>query len=178
VKPNPTLRKKLEKLSAEKLFVELKKKDPRRAETIDAQNKVRLIRALEIIESLGKVPAIKGSGTFFSKGKNMYLTPYKVIALNPPKEILHSRIEKRLRERLEQGMVEEVKRLHDEGVSWKRLEGFGLEYRWCARFLQGIVSREEMRTNLLRDSKHYAKHQLTFLRRLERTGIPLEWKES
>lgn len=188
VKPNPILRKRLGTLSATELFAILEKRDPERAATIDAHNKVRLIRALEIIESLGKVPAIKGDDKgvryLFCRTKKVpdplqsRLTPYKVIALNPPKDILHTRIEKRLKERLDQGMIDEVKRLHNEGVSWKRLEGFGLEYRWCAQFLQEKVSREEMEQNLLIDSKHYAKRQLSSLRRLEKHGIKIERKIS
>ncbi|NTW29688.1 MAG: tRNA (adenosine(37)-N6)-dimethylallyltransferase MiaA, partial [Candidatus Moranbacteria bacterium] len=90
--------------------------------------------------------------------------------------VLHERIEKRLKKRLEQGMIDEVKRLHEqEGLSWKRLEGFGLEYRWCARFLQGKIPREEMEASLLKDSKYYAKRQMSSLRRLERKGVKIEW---
>jgi tRNA dimethylallyltransferase len=170
VKPDKALRAKLDKLSAEELFEILGKKDPKRAATIDAKNKVRLIRALEIIESLGKVPSIR------YKIQDARYKSTKIFALSPPKEILHARIEKRLRDRLDQGMLDEVKRLREEGVSWKRLQGFGLEYRWCARYLQGKISREAMEAELLKESKHYAKRQLTFLRRLEREGLDMEWK--
>jgi tRNA dimethylallyltransferase len=175
VKPDKALRARLGRRSAEELFAMLEEKDPERAETIDPHNKIRLIRALEIVASLGKVPANQGPSL---GSKRTVLDGAKIIILNPPKEILHDRIEKRLKERLEQGMIDEVKRLREEGVSWKRLEGFGLEYRWCARFLQGKISSEEMRAELLKDSKHYAKRQLTFLRRLERSGFDIEWKRS
>lgn len=173
VKPDKVLRAKLDRLPVEALFGMLQEKDPERAATIDAKNKVRLIRALEIIASLGKVPRSKICNLQSAICNNI-----QIIVLNPPKEILHARIEKRLKERLEQGMMQEVKRLHDEGVSWKRLEGFGLEYRWCTRFLQEKISREEMETELLKDIKHYAKRQLTFLRRLERAGLTLEWDKT
>ena len=169
VKPDKALRAKLSKLSVEILFKMLQEKDHERAANIDAKNKVRLIRALEIIEKLGKVPKTRNR----EQGTENKET--KIIALNPPKEILHARIEKRLKERIKQGMIEEVKRLHDEGVSWKRLEEFGLEYRWCARLLQEKISREDMEMELLKESKHYAKRQLTFLRRLERNGLSIEW---
>lgn len=214
VKPDKKLREKLGKYSAEKLFKTLKEKDPERAASIDPKNKVRLIRALEIIASLGKVPPLpinppetlrgamwassrqlttneetsflchpeqsEGSRTS-SKQNEVLLLPWrdrndiKIIILNPPKEILHARIEKRLKERLDHGMIDEVKRLRKEGVSFKRLEGFGLEYRWCARFLQGNISREDLVTGLQSDIRHYAKRQLTFLRRLERSGFDIEW---
>ena len=181
VKPDKKLRAKLEKCSAEELFNLLETKDPERAETIDPHNKVRLIRALEIVETLGKVPKAgsRGQGSGVSENpaepSTLYPLPCTLIVLNPPKEILHERIEKRLKARLEAGMIDEVKRLREEGVSWKRLEGFGLEYRWCARFLQGTISRADLVTGLLSDIKHYAKRQLTFLRRLERCGFAIEW---
>ncbi len=196
VKPDKKLRAKLGKLPTETLFRMLQEKDSGRAATIDTKNKVRLIRALEIIASLGKVPvlchpglppaaicAAFRAGDPGSRKKNLDSRlrgndNLQVIALSPPKEILHARIEKRLKERLEQGMMDEVKRLHNEGVSWKRLEGFGLEYRWCTRFLQEKISREEMETELLKDIKHYAKRQFTFLRRLERAGLTLEWEKT
>ncbi len=169
VKPDKKLRERLGKLSIEELFKTLEEKDPERAATIDPRNKVRIIRALEIVEALGKVPSIR-----YGIRDTRYESA-KIFALSPPKEILHARIEKRLKERLEKGMIDEVKRLREEGVSWKRLEGFGLEYRWCARFLQGKISREAMEAELLKESGRYAKRQLTFLRRLERSGLGIEW---
>lgn len=169
VKPDKKLREKLGKLPTEELFAMLETKDPDRAASIDSKNKVRLLRALEIIEVLGKVPRPR-----YKIQDTRYKTA-KIIVLDPPKEILHARIEKRLKERLEKGMLDEVKRLREEGVSWKRLEGFGLEYRWCARFLQGKISRETMEAELLKESRHYAKRQLTFLRRLDRSGHGIEW---
>ncbi len=169
VKPDKTLRAKLEKLSTEELFAKLEKEDAARAASIDPNNRVRLIRALEIIEVLGKVPKTR------SKEQGTRSKDIKIIALNPPKEILHERIEKRLKDRLAQGMLDEVRRLNEQGISWERLESFGLEYRWCARYLQGKISQENMESELLRDSKRYAKRQLTFIRRLERSGLEIEW---
>lgn len=173
VKPDPVLRKELGKLTAPELFTLLSEKDPERADTIDRHNKVRLIRALEIIATLGKVPHNRHKSQVESHKSD----DFRFIGIDLPKDELHGRIEKRLKKRLEEGMIEEVKRLHEqEGLSWKRLEGFGLEYRWCARFLQGNIPREEMEASLLKDSKYYAKRQMTFLRKLERNGIRIEWK--
>ncbi len=168
VKPDLKLRKKLTKLSAEKLFSILTKKDPSRAASIDPKNKVRLIRALEIIESLGKVP----SPTANHKLKT---ANYLIIALNPDKEILQKNIETRLDKRLKRGMVAEVERLREEGVGWKRLESFGLEYRNIALFLQNKIPRQTMRDRILRESFQYAKRQLTWLYRLEKMGATIHW---
>ncbi len=169
VKPHSALRKKLEKLSTEKLFLTLKQKDPARAATIDPHNKVRLIRALEIIETLGKVPSLTNNQR--STINKEYLT----IALVPPQETLHKNITVRLEKRFAQGMIEEVEALRKNGVSFKRLESFGLEYKYIALFLQKKLSLEEMKEQLETEIRHYAKRQLTFLRRLERSGLAIHW---
>jgi tRNA dimethylallyltransferase len=173
VKPDPVLRKELAKLSAPELFTLLREKDPDRAESIDRHNKVRLIRALEIVATLGKVPKSDNNEQITDNGEKH---DFHFIGIDLSKDVLHERIEKRLKKRLDEGMIEEVKRLHEqEGLSWKRLDSFGLEYRWCARFLQGKIHREEMEASLLKDSRYYAKRQMTSLRRLERKGIRIEW---
>ncbi len=167
VKPDLKLRKRLGKLSAEKLFAQLKKKDPKRAKTIDPKNKIRLIRALEIIATLGKVPlsvkkTVKNDGVVF-------------IALNPPKETLDQKIGVRLEKRLKQGMLAEVKRLREEGIGFKKLESFGLEYKYLSLFLQKKISKEEMKERLNFETRHYAKRQLTWLRRYEKMGAHIHW---
>ena len=166
IKVNKELRRRLEKLSAEELFKMLKKKDPKRAKTIEAKNKRRLIRALEIIEELGKVPE--------TGDKRQARWDTLMIGIKVEKELLHKRIEKRLDVRLRQGpsassgqdMVAEVKKLRKEyGVSWERLENFGLEYRWIARFLQREINKEDMREELARDIKRYARRQMVWFKR-------------
>jgi tRNA dimethylallyltransferase len=170
VKPNTKLRKLLRNKSAEELFAMLEKKDPKRASTIESQNKVRLIRALEICETLGTVPQAINSQQLTVNSKN-----YLIIALNPSKEILQKNIERRLEKRLRKGMVQEVEKLRESGLSWKRLESFGLEYRNIALFLQEKISREAMKENILRESRHYVKRQLTWLRRFEKMGAHIHW---
>lgn len=167
VKPDLALRKKLEKKTVDELFKMLKKEDPRRAGSVDRNNKIRLIRALEIVETLGQVPLTKPS--------TLNPVPSLVIVLNPAKETLLRNIEKRLRKRLKQGMIREVKKLRKEGVSWKRLESFGLEYKNVALFLQKKISQEQMKKNILRESWHYAKRQLSWLRRWEKQGAQIHW---
>lgn len=179
VLPNPSLRVNLSKLSAEELFAQIKQLDPNRAETIDRNNPVRLIRALEIIEALGKVPPL--SFKFETKGSDHKpeLTDSKnnfiITALNPSKEILDAKIKKRLDERFDQGMTSEIRTLRDQGISWERLETFGLEYRWIARFLQGNIEEKAMRERLFFDIVHYAKRQKTWLRRWEKQGTKIHW---
>lgn len=167
VKPNPALRQKLSKLSIATLFTELEKKDPIRAKNIDARNKIRLIRALEICAALGTVPPLP-------KSYQLQTESYLIIILNPSQEILYQNIAVRLEKRMDQGMVSEVERLRAEGISWKRLESFGLEYKYIALFLQKKITLEVMKERLEFEIRHYAKRQLTWLRRFEKT-IPLHW---
>ena len=169
VKPNSALRKQLERLSTEELFDQLKAKDPKRAETIDAQNKVRLIRALEIVEALGAVPPLPKQQGVRSKEQ-----VYVIITLNPSQEILYRNISVRLDKRLEQGMVAEVEKLRAEGLSWKRLESFGLEYKYVALLLENKIELQDMKERLEFEIRHYAKRQLTWLRRFEKSH-PLHW---
>jgi len=156
VKPNPRLRARLSRLTTGKLFTMLAKLDPDRASTIDRNNPVRLIRALEIVlASHQPVPRFVPS------------SPYRLLYLgvSRPWPTLKNRIEHRLDARLKTGMIAEIRRLHATGVSWKRLEAFGLEYRWIARFLQHRIERSEMRRALLRDITRYAKRQYTWWRK-------------
>ena len=156
VLPNKKLRAELAKQTAERLFSSLLDLDPRRAKTIDPKNKVRLIRALEIIKTTGKsVPLVKE----FPKYDVLYL------GINPPKNILEKRIKLRLEKRLKQGMVKEVKNLLAQGVSKKRLHDFGLEYRWINEYLSGKINYTEMRVGLYKAIIKYSKRQMTWFKR-------------
>ncbi|MBI5400886.1 MAG: tRNA (adenosine(37)-N6)-dimethylallyltransferase MiaA [Candidatus Yonathbacteria bacterium] len=156
VPPNATLRRALEKLSPEKLFKKLEKLDPVRAKNIDAQNPRRLIRAIEIATALGSVPA-----------RTSAIPRYDalIIGLTLPKKILAERIHTRLLARMRQGMVAETRRLHEQGLSWKRMESLGLEYRFIAEFLQNKTSRTEMTERLNIAIRQYAKRQMVWFKR-------------
>ncbi|HOV88862.1 MAG TPA: tRNA (adenosine(37)-N6)-dimethylallyltransferase MiaA [Candidatus Paceibacterota bacterium] len=156
VKPNSQLRKKLEKLSAEELFAKLQKLDSQYAEKIDPHNKRRLIRAIEVISILKKpMPPLIKSPRYDA---------LKIGVYRPPQE-LKKRIEKRLTQRLNEGMVEEVKKLHQQGISWKRLYNFGLEYRYISLYLQNKISYEEMVNQLKRKIWQYARRQMIWFKK-------------
>ena len=153
VAPDWKLRKKLEEKNTTQLFKMLKKLDPRRAKTIDAKNPRRLIRAIEIVMKTGKsVPKLKINPRFDAL----------FIGIKKSPEELKKRIKKRLLKRLKIGMTAEVKRLRKSGLSWKRLEGFGLEYRWIAKYLQKKILYSEMIKKLQKDIENYAKRQMTW----------------
>ncbi len=155
VPPNSKLRKSLEKFSTEELFQKLKKLDTRRAKEIDSKNRVRLVRAIEIAEALGNIPKAKETTPFD--------TTYIGILWND--EDLRARINQRLQKRLKQGMIKEVTNLHNKGLSWKRLEDLGLEYRYIAEYLQKKITREEMIALLQNKIWQYAKRQMTWFKR-------------
>lgn len=160
VPPDKKLRKKLEKKSVEELFAILKKLDSRRAGEIDAKNPRRLIRAIEIAKHLGKVPPL-------SLGQRQDCKILE-IGIAPKSEELKNRIHKRLLSRLKSGMVEESRNLHKDGLSWKRMEDLGLEYRFLARYLQNKITKKEMADGLEREIRQYAKRQMTWFKKDKR----------
>lgn len=163
VKRSNALRKQLSSLSSSELFEKLQTLDPDRALEIDSQNKVRLIRAIEIAMALGSVPKIKR------------VQKYEVewIYLDFSDEVLKKRIHDRLLKRMKAGMLAEVKNLHNPptggGLSWKRLESLGLEYRYLALYLQKNPpaggSKTDMLTQLEFATWHYVKRQRTWFKK-------------
>lgn len=155
VKPDLESRIMNQELSKEKLFEKLKKLDPKRAKEIDPNNKVRLIRAIEIATALGKVPKIKTNPKYDALQIGVLFDT----------EILRERINLRLQKRLKVGMIKEVENLHKSGLSWKRLEELGLEYRYIALCLQKKLTKEQMVTELQNKIYQYAKRQITWFKR-------------
>lgn len=153
--PNPILRKKLQNFDALKLYKILKKLDQNRAKSIDPKNKVRLIRAIEIAKKLGNVPKLTQTKRFDTLK----------IGLDLPNSILKDKILFRLTDRINKGMVNEVRQLHKKGLSWKRLESFGLEYRFIAMYLEKKISSDEMLTTIQKETLRYAKRQRTWFKR-------------
>lgn len=156
IKPDEKLRIALEKKSTKELFEQLKKSDPRRAKNIDQNNRRRLIRALEIVIKSGeKVPELKSNPKYESL----------IIGIKRPAKELKESIKTRLLKRLKQGMVKEIIHLKKSGLSWKRLEDFGLEYRYVAFYLQNKLSYNEMVEKLQKEIEHYAKRQMTWFKK-------------
>jgi len=99
-----------------------------------------------------------------------------VIGVYYDRKTIRERIEKRLDARLAEGMIDEVRKLHDEnGVSWETLEFFGLEYREVSLYLTGKNSFDEMRKTLLDRIRQFAKRQDIFFRKMEREGVVIHW---
>jgi tRNA dimethylallyltransferase len=165
VKADWKLRKQLEK--EDNLYEILKKLDPQRAETIDKDNPRRLIRAIEIVLKTKKpIPKIKQN-------------PIKsdVLIIGITKNNLKELINKRLFKRLKNGMIAEIKNLRSI-ISWKRLEEFGLEYRFIAQYLQGKISKQTMIDKIQKESEHFAKRQMTWFKKDKRINWIKNYKES
>lgn len=160
--PNLALRKKLENKTALELFKQLKKLDPRRAHAIDPYNRRRLIRAIEIVKTLGRVPEFQNSVIASPNFHSLFLG----IFISP--SALRKNIKNRLRKRLKGGMITEVRKLHKNTISWKRLEELGLEYRYIAYYLQRKLTKQEMIKKLETEIWRYAKRQLTWFKRDKR----------
>jgi len=156
VPPNKALRKKLEKWHAHKLFEIIKKQDPRRANSIDPKNKIRLIRAIEIIKKIEKVPDL-----VVGQPSEEFLE----IGLKIDDVELRERINKRLLARIKSGMIAEAKKLHENGLSWKRMEELGLEYKYLSKYLKNEINKTKMIEELGNNIWHYAKRQKTWFKR-------------
>lgn len=157
VPPNKTLRKELEEKSIDELKQILSEIPQEDGVNIDTENKRRLIRAIEIGTYFGKLSCIQTRESKYD---------FLEIGLRLPQDVLEEKIKTRLTERIEQGMIEEVERLHAEGVSWQRLESFGLEYKYIALFLQKeIENLEELHSILATKIRQYAKRQMTWFQR-------------
>jgi len=155
IEANRKLRYGLEKKDLTELQLILKNLDKKRFAEIDTKNKVRLVRAIEIACALGKVPRLKKS------------PKYSVLQIGVtwPTEALHKRIHERLIKRVKTGMIKEVTNLHEDGLSWKRLEALGLEYKYVALFLQNKINKAEMITELETKIVQFAKRQKTWFQK-------------
>ncbi len=98
-----------------------------------------------------------------------------VFGLDWPRGLLRQRIRRRLEERLDQGLIEEVRRLLDQGVDPEVLDGYGLEYRFVLRHLRGELDRRELTDKLAQAIGKFAKRQSTWFRRMEKRGCAITW---
>ena len=158
VKPNEKMRTTFEKYSTQKLLDILRKLDSKRYQEIDKNNRVRIIRSIEIARTLGSVPPVNSQEKYNSLQIGVII----------PDQELKKRIYIRLIKRLRNGMIQEVKELHSKGVSWKRMEQLGLEYRYLFRFLTDKITRAQMIEQLNNEIWHYARRQKSWFRRDKR----------
>lgn len=166
---DPELRRELKLFSHEQLQARLLELRPEQHNTSDLDDRYRLIRAIEIAageqrNEVRPLPVPQSSSLVFG--------------LRWPRNLLRQRITSRLKQRLENGLIEEVAELHASGISWETLDFYGLEYRFVARYLQGCLSRNDLFQKLNSAIHQFAKRQETWFRRMERQGIDIHWLDA
>jgi len=171
VPPNKQLRKSLEDKSNEELMKLLKTLDPKSAGTVDPKNTRRIIRALEVC-ILSGVPfseqQIKGDPIF----------DVLQIGIKVSREILYERIDKRIEEMIKLGLLEEVKNLLKQKYDWSLPSMSGIGYRQFRGYLAGEFDLEKVIELFKRDTRRYAKRQITWFKRDPRIKWCHEYKEA
>lgn len=165
VPENPPLREELEKKSLEELTAILASYKTLHNNT-DTDNKKRAIRAIEIEEYYRQCPVEE---RVFPQINTL------VIGVDVDREVRRERISRRLRERLECGMVDEVKGLLDSGISAEQLIYYGLEYKFLTLYITGAMSYEDMVQGLEIAIHQFAKRQMTWFRGMEKRGVGINW---
>lgn len=165
VPENVSLRAELAQKSDEELIVQLRQLVPNQHNNSDLTDRNRTIRAIEIARFELQAP---------EEEPFPFIRPL-VIGIQWDRTQLRQRITKRLRQRLETGLLEEVQNLHASGIPWERLEYYGLEYRFVATFLQGKINRNDLFQKLNAAIHDFAKRQETWFRRMERNGVVINW---
>lgn len=171
VPENPQLHQQLMDIPLEELAKQLLSLKPDLHNKSDLVLKDRVVKALEI-EMFKRSP--EGKAVLEEKNSRPKVKPF-VIGTTINRSELHKNIEKRLFERIDQGMIEEVEKLHKE-FSWERLEKLGLEYRYVSFFLEGkIQTKKELADELYHAICQFAKRQETWFRGMERKGVEIHW---
>ena len=162
IPPDYALRAQLEARPLAELIARLEEMDPQSAAMIDRSNRRRVIRALEVCVVSGKP---------FSQQRGVAKPLYHclLLGISWPRDVLYRRIDARVDERMQQGMVQEVRNLLDQGVSHERLEALGLEYRFISRWLRGEFASEAAMVERLKYAIHdFTRRQLTWFRKDKR----------
>ncbi len=165
-----SLRGELQKMDMDAMRDRLFKSNPALHNTTDTQDKSRLVRAIEIAEH-------SKMHEFAEETEHPAIKPF-IIGIRWERSVLRDRITARLKKRIDMGMIEEVKNLHNQGVNWERLDSFGLEYRYVSRYLQGKMDFDEMFRELNTRIHQFSKRQMTWFRRMERQGIVINWVDN
>ena len=165
VPENPELRARLEEKSLEELTVILAGYKSLHNNT-DTDSKKRAIRAIEIEEYYLTCPVEERS---FPQVNAL------VVGVSVDREVRRERISRRLRERLKEGMVDEVRSLLDSGITPDQLIYYGLEYKYITLYLTGAMNYDEMVHGLEIAIHQFAKRQMTWFRGMEKRGVDIKW---
>jgi tRNA dimethylallyltransferase len=163
------LRGTLQVLSKEELLGKLKQHDKKLTHHADTSSVKRIIRAIEVAKFLSENP------DYLKPEEKPYKPFYIGIKVNIDER--KSLIAKRLDERLQHGLIGEVEELLKSGITYERLEFFGLEYKFVSWYLQNKISRQELRDQLFTAICQFSKRQMTWFRKMEKEGVKILWIE-
>ena len=164
---NEPLRRELEGKSLDELTAILKRYK-KLHNTTDVDTVKRAVRGIEIETYYATHPADDDE---FPQIRSL------VVGIDIPRDVRRERISQRLRQRLDEGMVDEVRRLMDEGIAADDLIYYGLEYKFVTQYIIGRMTYDEMVTQLETAIHQFAKRQMTWFRGMERRGIRIEWMD-
>ena len=158
------LERRVEKEGLEKLYEKAKKIDPQAMKKISRNDQKRILRVLEIYNATGKTKTEQE----IQSRKNEVKYDYRVFAINMDREKLYDRINKRVDIMIQKGLIEEVENL------LKKYNEFptamqGLGYKEVVEYIQGKVLKEDMIENIKRESRRYAKRQITWFKKNKQT---------
>ena len=167
--PNRELRIKLERLDKEELLEQINLiTTPKDRENILLETRKQIIRNIEVIKSEARDSEFK-------------LQPMNdsalVFGVQIETEQLRKKIKQRLIERIDEGMIDEVEELVDNGLPLQRLDYFGLEYKFIGKFLRSELTKDEFISGLTTSIRKFAKRQRTWFRRMEKRGVKINWIE-
>ncbi|MDV6377583.1 tRNA (adenosine(37)-N6)-dimethylallyltransferase MiaA [Sporosarcina sp. GW1-11] len=169
---DPDVRKRLEdeldERGASELFARLKKLDPKSAESIHPNNHRRLVRALEILEVTGRTKQ-----DHEQQQGNQPMYHHLIIGLDLPRELLYERIDQRVDMMVEAGLFSEVEALWNKGIrETQSVQAIG--YKELISYFNGDVTREQSIEAVKKNTRNYAKRQLTYFR----NKLPVQWVEA
>lgn len=170
VPENPELRKSLEGKTMDELTVILENLKARNGSNMhnktDIDTAKRAIRAIEIETAYAETPVTERE---FPKIESV------IVGLYVDRDVRREKITRRLKQRLEEGMIDEVRSLLDEGISAENLIYYGLEYKFVTEYILGKTTYDEMFSRLETAIHQFAKRQMTWFRGMERRGFKINW---
>ncbi len=162
------LRQELQQYTLSQLIKQLEISDPEILASIDVNNKVRVLRALEYVLAFKK--SLKSG-----QGSSTCAFDYLIFGINPDRNELYKKIDQRVEQMIKIGLVDEVKKIYAQypGEDTPALTGIG--YKEIIQYLNGQISLAEATDLIKKNTRHYAKRQMTWFRRMEKQNIKINW---
>lgn len=162
------LRKELQQYTLPQLIKQLEISDPEILKSIDVNNKVRVLRALEYVLAFKK--SLKSG-----QGSSACAFDYLIFGINTDRNELYKKIDQRVEQMIKIGLVDEVKKIYAKYPDKNTPALSGIGYKEIIQYLDGQISLAEATNLIKKNTRHYAKRQMTWFRRMEKQGIKINW---